>query len=780
MTLTMRRLLWPGLPCASAALLAVWMVRPLTSMEPPPAPLAAVSVADPGAFLQRWCYDCHGDGAAKGDLSMDGPSPLLPGQWENIRRHVVLRTMPPEGEAAPSAADRLQFESDLLTWQAGQGEQDIPPRVRRLNRRELANSLRGLLGTGPDPESLPEEESAHGFDNNAGLQPLPPPVLDRYASVIRETLRLALLPPPVPRTIRRFMPQEFSGSGGPSPEAEGFYETETSDLHRIPILLPTAGEYLFRLTAYGHAAGTGSVQVRLMDSAPQPLLSLDRLTPQTLTIVVSLPAGPSHLTFQLANPLRDPRHPNPHRRVRRLLVHEASLDGPLEGDATPSVNFVRVAGPVPPADAPWDSRLQAAAASLANFARRAWRRPVSLQESTRLTLLAGQAMAHGLRYDQALTMTAEAILTSPHFLFLTDPAAENAVNRPYAVAARLAYTLWSTLPDEAQPPGLIPEWTPDQLRNRATAMLDDPRAAALARDFAGQWLQLRNTGLARPDPGLFPEVTPARLASWQESAGHFFLHLVRENRPVLELLNAAYAFEATPTGAALERLTSRAAAVAGTSPSGLTDLFRPVALDNPDQFGLLGHPAVLILTSYPNRTSPVLRGKYVLEALLGLQPPPPPPDVPTLQPAAALPGQTSLSIRGALESHRADPSCASCHRAIDPLGFPLEAFDAVGRPRAMVMPEELRSLTFSGETLHRPSDLRAWLSGPQGLRVVHHTAERFLTYALGRGLAPAEILTAHRIADHAGGREARFRDLLLALLSTPAFLGEPASGKTSP
>jgi hypothetical protein len=297
-------------------------------------------------------------------------------------------------------------------------------------------------------------------------------------------------------------------------------------------------------------------------------------------------------------------------------------------------------------------------------------------------------------------------------------------------------------------------------------MLADPRAAALARDFAGQWLQLRNTSLARPDPGLFPDATPARLAAWQESAEHFFLHLIRENRPVLELLNAGYSFEAPHPQA--------------VSSSGETSSFEAVPLGDPDQFGLLGQPAVLVLTSYPNRTSPVLRGKYALEALLGLQPPPPPPNVPTLQPAPSLPGHAAPTIRGVLEAHRADPACASCHRAIDPLGFPLEVFDAIGRPRPGAGSDELRSLTFSGETLHRPSDLRAWLSGPQGLRVVHHTAERLLTYALGRGLTPAEILTAHRMADHEGGRDARFRDLLLAVLSSPAFLGEPAAGKTPP
>ena len=767
-----RFLLWPGLPAAAAAaaLLAIGAVHSLIKATAPDVPAAAAPppAAAPLPFLQQWCYECHGGGAAKGGLAMDAPGTLTGPAWEKIRRQVVLRTMPPPDQPAPSPGERGAFEDSLLTWQALQPAAAAPPAFRRLTRREFAGSLQDLLGHSPDISSLPDEEPAHGFDNNAGLQPLPPAALERYAAVTRDAVGAALLPPPVPAAVRRYMPQEFTGSGGPSLDNPACHGTETAEPVRLPVTLATAGRYRFSLKAYAHQAGDEPVRAGLLQAPPQSVRSVQRTAPEVVSILADLPAGPSLLTFHLANPLRDPRHPDPHHRVRRLLVQEVSLEGPLDGDATPTASFLHRFGPLPEQGGGYSPSLRAAGTVLTAFARRAWRRPLAAEESSRLTALAGQAMAHGLRYDQSLAVAVQAILTSPHFLFLTDPAAAGPASRPYATAARLSSLLWSTLPDEALLRDSQQSWTPVRLRTAATRLLDDPRAAALARDFAGQWLQLRNTTLARPDAGLFPQVTPQLLVSMQESAGRFFLHLVRENQPVLHLLDASYAFADAPMAAFL--------GLPGVPGAGG---FRKVELPDPDHYGLLGQPAVLLLTSYPNRTSPVLRGKYVLETLLGLEPPPPPPNIPTL-PSAAGPGPGPHSVRTTLETHRSDPSCAACHRAIDPLGFPLEGFDAIGRP--LHDPTgDLSSRTFTGQALHGPASLRAWLTGEQGPRIVHHAAERLLTYALGRGLSAAEKQSAHRLADQCGGRDARFRDLLMAIITSPAFRGEawpssPAAG----
>ena len=756
-------MVWKTLPVVVVATLSVWATsRLIKTTTPPSLPVVVSPIHAPRApvpFLQKWCYDCHGDGASKGDFSMDGPVALTDQDWDKIRRHVLLRTMPPDDKPAPPPDSRTTFEEDLLAWQATLPGQSAPVPFRRLSRREFAASLEDLIGTGPSLGDLPEDESAHGFDNNGDFQPLPPTVLERYGRVIQETLHNALLPAPVPVRSWRYMAPEFDGPGGPSPDAPSFYEIETAHPTRVPVTLTAAGSYRITLRAYAHQAGEGPVQVVVMQAAPQSIRSTDRTAPDAVHAVADLPSGASFLTFHLANPLHDAAAPDPHRRTRRLLVQELAMEGPLDGDTTPTAAFAQRFGPLPRPGSPLADRVAWLSHSVVSFARRAWRRPPAREESSRLLHLGGDAMAHGLRDDEALAIVLQAILTSPHFLFLPDPARTDSSARAYAVAARLSYLLWSTLPDETLRAESATPWTPARLATTARRLLDDPRASAFARDFAGQWLQLRNTALTNPDSTLFPEVSTGIRQAMQQSAETFFLHLLRENEPVLRLLDADYTFLNVPL-----------ARWAGLPlPQGETG-FQKHLLTNPDRFGLLGHPAVLLLTSYPNRTSPVLRGKYILEALLGLDPPPPPPNVPTLQ-AAGTAGHASQSVRAALEHHRADRACASCHRAIDPLGFPLEAFDAIGRPRG-VPAADLTTTTFTGATLHSPADLHAWLVETQGLRIVNHVTEQLLTYAHGRGLTAAEIQGAHRLAAACGAERARFRDLLLALISSSLFRGE--------
>lgn len=749
------RLILKLLPGAAVACLGVWLTRQLVESTTPP-PLTATAsapTASPHPFLRQWCYDCHGGGAAKGGFAMDGPDPLTERDWDHIRRHVVLRTMPPEDKPAPPPEDRSTFELDLLAWQAVSTPQTDTPRVRRLSRREFVHNLEDLIGAAPALTDLPDEESAHGFDNNGDFQPLPPAALERYVTVVRQALRSALLPIPVPVKMQRFMAREFDGPGGPSPDAPDYYEIESNAPTRVPVTLTVAGSYRIFLRCYAHQAGVGPVQVSLMDAAPQPVRAVERILADLPGEPVDLPAGPVHLTFRLANPLRDPTHPDPHHRTRRLLVRELSLEGPLDGDTTPSPAFRQRFGPVPARTAPLAERLRWAAETLEDFARRAWRRPPSREESLRLLRLAGEATAHGLRPDETLVVVLQAILTSPHFLFLPDPASTAPAVRSYAVAARLSHLLWSSLPDTTLlAEGALP-WTPERLASSTRRLLADARSMAFARDFAGQWLQLRNTTLSHPDPTLFPASSPENRSAMQRSAEAFFLHLVQENEPVLALLDAAYTF----------------------LPSGPDGIPEKTILTNPDQKGILSHPAVLLLTSYPNRTSPVLRGKYVLETLLGLEPPPPPPNVPTLPPVPPS-GHASRSIRATLEQHRADRACASCHRAIDPLGFPLEAFDAIGRPSG-VSAADLTAITFTGAVVQDPGSLSAWLIQDQGDRIVRHTAERLLTYTLGRGLTSVERQTAHQLAARCGGRDARFRDLLLAVITHPLFRGDPIHDK---
>lgn len=740
----------------------------------------------PEAFLKTWCFECHGEGAKKGGLNLDDLAPLNSDTWEKIRRHVVLRTMPPDNEPSPSSNGRRKFENDLLTWQASLP--DPPPAhpdrsfaeapaagFRRLSRHECARSLESLLGISAASilTDFPEDETAHGFDNNSDMQPLPPPRLEAWMSAISKAVTAALLPAPVPVRTQRRTAAEFTGDGGLFPDAPEFHLTTSGKPVRVKFHILAAGRYRWSVVAYAHAAGDEPSMIALAGSPPQDIWRHDRDFPRTYSTVLNLPAGDCVLTYRLVNPLTNSQNPDPHRRMRRLLVRESSLTGPLEGDATPSGKFVRLFGAPPDSAAPMEEKLKAVEPVLTAFAERAWRRPLSLDESLRLLSLTGNSLANGLRWDESVTGTVNAILASPHFLFLADPAACPPTLRPQAVAARLSYFLWSR-PDDgtlaqavktaiASPGG----WDPHRLAALAAAMLNDSRAEAFAADFAGQWLQLRNAGLASPDKTLFPQATPELRAAMVQESSRLLLSLLRENRPVLELLTADHTF----VNAALAEFYGLPFPAASADPDG----FSRVDLPPGHRRGLLGQASVLMLTSYPNRTSPVLRGKYVLEALLGLEPPPPPPNVPTLEPGAPGKSPGPHTVRAALERHRADPGCASCHRAIDPLGFPLETLNAIGLPSADTVPPE-PSTVFTGQTLTTPDDLTSWLVKVQGPRIVRHTAERLLTYALGRGLTAREKLAARDMADDAGGSDARFRDLLLKIVRSPAFRGEKETG----
>lgn len=696
---------------------------------------------------------------------MDHPDQLGSRDWDNMRRHVLLHTMPPDDEPAPSESSRLEFESGLRAWLADRSVREkTPAPLRRLSRGEISRSLETLLGSdyAAVSTSLPEDETAHGFDNNRDMQPLPPARMERILAAVSKAVDTALLPGPVRPRIQQVLPRGFTGDGGLFPDSKDYHASETGGAVRIGFHTPSAGLYRWSLTVHAHGAGAEPTLLQLEDSAPQPVWQHSRSTPEIISTVLELPAGDNTLVYRLTNPLNDPDAPDPHRRTRRILVREATLDGPLDGDTAPSAGFREKFGPVPPVSSGMEEQLRAAERVLTKFARGAWRRPLTDNESLRLVSLTGQSLAAGLRYDEAVAGTVKAVLASPTFLFLADPVDSPPHARTYALAARLSYFLWSRPPDQALLAGGRGGWTEQALTSTATRMLDDPRAAAFAEDFAGQWLQLRNTLLADPDKTLFPSADADLRFQMVEESSRFFLSLLRENAPVLELLTADHTF-----------LNAGLARFYGRPPVSSRNEFTEVSLRSTRRRGLLGQASVLLLTSYPNRTSPVLRGKYILENLLGLEPPPPPPNVPTLIPAHPHSGSRD-PVRAALERHREDPGCASCHRAMDPLGFPLESWDAIGREIPSEGNDPHPATVFTGQSLTSVADVTQWLVEVQGERIVRHAAEKLMTYALGRGLSAGEKLDVIQITDAAGGRLARFRDLVVAVVRSPAFRGEAA------
>ena len=384
-----------------------------------------------------------------------------------------------------------------------------------------------------------------------------------------------------------------------------------------------------------------------------------------------------------------------------------------------------------------------------------------------MTALYKLADDRGESFERAVQVALTSVLASPRFLYLVEPDAEKpGVDRPldeYELASRLSYFLWSSMPDEALSERARAGSLRANLGGEVARMLDDPKASAFATNFAGQWLQLRRLEGVAPDPGLFPGFDDALRESMRQETERFFGYVLRENRSVLDLIDADYTF--------VDPALARHYGIEGVQGEG----FRRVELKDGRRGGVLTQAGVLTLTSNPNRTSPVKRGQFILQQILGTPPPPPPPDVPKLDDDGH--AGDAVTLRDRMERHRSDPQCASCHQQMDALGFALENYDAVGRWR-----------TSDGGT---PVDPSGELSGGRSFRdarelknVLRETASRkfaqslirnMLTYALGRGLEPADFCTVEEIRSRLAADGWRARTLVLGIVESAAFQNRGAA-----
>jgi Protein of unknown function (DUF1592)/Protein of unknown function (DUF1588)/Protein of unknown function (DUF1585)/Protein of unknown function (DUF1595) len=378
-------------------------------------------------------------------------------------------------------------------------------------------------------------------------------------------------------------------------------------------------------------------------------------------------------------------------------------------------------------------------AILSRLAQRAYRRPVTGAEVAELRQFVGQATAEGQSVDQGIALALQAVLVSPHFLFhierdryLSDPSNVHRIS-DVELASRLSYFIWSSMPDDE----LLSQATlgrlsrPKVLEAQVRRMLRDPKAFALAENFAGQWLEIRNLDTIKPDPDKFPAWGPELRDAMKTETQLFFASMLQNDRPLGEFLDARYTF--------LNQLLADYYGVPGV----VGPDFRRVALLTPERGGILSQASVLAVSSYPTRTSVVIRGKYILQNILGAPPPPPPPDVPSLDEQAVA---TSASLRQQMEVHRSNSVCASCHARMDPLGFGLENYDAIGRWRTEDggLPIDSSGVLPSGESFSSPAQMRQILKRmqPDFSRCL---TEKMLTYALGRGLQPYDKPTVRAI-----------------------------------
>ena len=747
------------------------------------------------SLVNRYCLGCHNDRALQGGLSLEAaPLDDVAGHaevWERVVRKLRAGAMPPSGSARPEAAAYQGLLDTIETALDARADATPDPgrtdTFRRLNRTEYRNAVRDLLALDVDAAALlPRDDASYGFDN-VGVVELSPTLMERYLAAAQKISRLAvgssaIVPGSRVVTLRPDLTQEvhleglpFGTRGGATVDhtfpLDGEYEIEVRlarnrnenveglrDPHVVEMLLD--GERLKLFTVVPDRNRLGGYYA-------------DEGVDRHLNLRLHVTAGPHAVgaAFLRKNAalIESERQPyqaqfNQDRHPRQQpAVHSISISGPFNpsgaGD-TPSRDRIFTCRPSAAAD-----EADCAARILSTLARRAYRRPVSYGDIEMPLSFFERGRADG-GFEAGIELALRALLTSPEFLFRIEEDPEDAApGTPYrlgdlALASRLSFFLWSSIPDDElldlAEAGKLGD--PAVLEAQVRRMLADPRAETLTTNFAGQWLHLRNLETAAPNLRRFPDFDDNLRQAFRRETELLFGSVVGEDRSVLDLLQADYTF--------LNERLARHYGIPGVYGSG----FRRVELPaGSPRGGLLGHGSILTVTSYATRTSPVLRGKWILDNLIGMPPPPPPASVPPLEEPE--PGVAARSMRERMEAHRVNPACAACHRLMDPAGLSMENFDAIGRWRDRGedwSPIDARGSIPGGGDFDGMAGLRdAVLARPHVFAGT--VAEKLLTYALGRGLDHNDGPAVRRIVRDAAGDDYRFSSLVLGIVESTPF-----------
>jgi hypothetical protein len=756
--------------------------------------------ATAAGVVDRYCADCHNDAERTAELTLERLALTDVGAhaeiWETVVHKLRGRMMPPAGEPLPDAEatdELVAYLEGQLDLAAAANPNPGTKSLHRLNRTEYGNAIRDLLALEIDAAAyLPNDSEAYGFDNIADVLGTDPSLMDRYLSAAWKITSAALGDTDIAPAVSTYrVPPDRSQrdhvAGLPLGTRGGMLVS-----HHFPV----DGEYVIkprlwrntvdvvRGTETPHDLEVSLDGARLSltrfggpeDEVPAQMFpgkTADEIDRRFETrVVVTAGQHDVGVTFAKKSSATRQEVLQPFAREK----HDARMDvGIPELDQLVIEGPLTVAGPGRSASReriltcePADESQAATCAEqiLTALARRAYRRPITADERARLLGLYGAEREKGRDFEAGLQTALAYILVAPQFLFRVeqDPpdAAPGSLYRisDLELATRLSFFLWSSLPDDelidAAVAGELHE--PDELERQVERMLADERATTLAQSFASQWLYLRNLRASAPDMYAFPDFDDNLRQSAITETELLFETIVREDRPLTELLSADYTF-----------LNERLAKHYGV-PNLYGDQFRRVAVTDDRRRGLLGHASILTLSSYPNRTSPVSRGNYVLTNILGTPPPEPPPDVPTLPENTA----EKLSMRARMERHRADPVCASCHQLMDPIGLVLESYDGIGRWRTEDNGDPVGEY---GSPIHvlrdfgpigGPTDLRnAILSQPE--RFVRTATEKLMTYALGRQLGAADMPAARAIVRRAAAEDYRFSSLVLGVVASDAF-----------
>jgi len=681
--------------------------------------------------LGSTCSPCHNDSLSSGGLNIGSfmkMGPVLENRdgWQRVLDKLRAGEMPPKGVPRPAQLDAV---IRYIQGEFERADRNIKPDpghvvAKRLTRFEYTNTIRDLLAVDFRAEkSFPTDDLGAGFDNIGEVLTVSPVLMEKYMAAAGSIASRAIGADPLPK---KPIVAEYANKDKRIRRVD-FSTIEAT--HRVDF----DGEYVIRFALPGERAADAkpvmlgfwmdgkllhSMQV---ETKPSGLVYFDPYSEEQMRLF--LPEGDHVFRAGFINDdfVKGLDAKQAYNRKANKFVDAMIFVGPYASSVEkPSRKKILVCDP--------NSGPACVEKIVSELAHRAYRRPVTKAEVASLVKFVNLAKGEGQTTEQGIQLSIQAMLVSPNFLFrIEHDAAPTDVSKVHPVseielASRLSYFLWSSTPDD-ELLGLAESGklrAPGVLDAQVKRMMSDPRSAALAENFAGQWLELRNLDTVKPDPQKFPEWGPDLRDAMKTETRMFFEYVLRENRPLADFLDARYTF-----------LNERLAKFYGIASVSGQD-FRKVDLATDQRGGILGQASVLTVSSYPTRTSVVLRGKYLLQNILNSPPPPPPPDVPQLDDDSI---GAKASLRQQMEQHRANAMCASCHNKMDPLGFGLENYDAIGRWRTMdgKFPVDASGTLPNGKTFSSPAQMRAELRSqlPEFARCM---TEKMLTYSLGRGL----------------------------------------------
>ena len=791
-----------GLAASSASQQAPSRAAVRPPLAAPAAP-TTTSTANATDAINTYCVGCHNDKLRRGDLSLASFDASKAGEHAEVAEKIVrkLRTgMMPPREAARKldAATRVGLATALETTLDAAAPANPGRRTfQRLNRAEYAAAVRSLFGLDIDVSKyLPADTISASFDNIADVQMPSATVMQGYMRAAAHVSRVAVGDPSIDASSTQYEVPRTKSQKGRVDGAPFGTRGGTVVVHNFP----ADGTYTFQMLLHGEPTGflfgrtIGGIQMEVaIDGARVALLSVDRwmseADPEGLTVSagpIYVRAGPRRVAATFIQEFEgsedDLIKPIDHTLADTQIgvgygvttlphLRNLAVVGPFEVTGVsdhPARRSIFTCRPTaPPEEAPCARRI------IEGLATQAYRGSVSRSDVDALMQFYEKGAQSGGGFEAGVRMALQAMLSSLHFVFRVEEVPATA--RPGStyrisdldLASRLSFFLWGTIPDAelieiARRDGLS---RPDMFDRQVRRMLADPRSDALATRFAAQWLRLQDLHKVEPDALSFPYFDESLAEAMTHETELLFQHLVRADRPALELLTADYTF-------VNERL-ARHYGISGVSGPD----FRKVAYPDDKRRGLLGHGSVLTLTSHGNRTSPVLRGKWVMEVLLGSPPPPPPADVPDLEETKSAKDGRLLSVAEQLAQHRASPACSSCHNVIDPIGLSLDNFDVTGawRIKDRGVPVTVSSALYDGTPLNGTADLRAALLARSDV-VITHLTERLLSYALGRRVEHYDMPTVRQIVRDARTSDYRMSALIHGVVKSAAFRTALADG----